>query len=80
MEAMIEVIAVSVALIVFCILALLIYLAVKRWKTVSLIYAAFISIIIAHLLLVYLVIYFGYAIHLPGFLVRYAFWLLALVR
>jgi hypothetical protein len=80
MEAMMELIVVSTVFIVFCILALIIYLAVKRWKTVSLIYVLFVSIIIGHFLLIYWAIYFSPFIHMPTFLFRYAAWLLILIK
>ncbi|MDZ7700314.1 MAG: hypothetical protein U5R49_26425 [Deltaproteobacteria bacterium] len=71
MEALIETIAVSAGLLVFCIILGFIYFLIRRYKTISLIYLIVSVVFLLHILIVFVTIYVPGL--LPGFLSQYAF-------
>lgn len=71
MEALIETIAASAGLLVFCVILGFVYFLIRRHKTISLIYLTVSIVLLLHILIVFLTIYVPGV--LPGFLSQYAF-------
>lgn len=73
MIPLIETIAMSAGFLVLCFIVGLIYLVIRRFRTLSLIYLLTSAIVLAHVLLIFIMIFVPGV--LPNFLVQYgAFW------